>query len=124
MPLLLPSAPPIHSFPATPKHHFRSKPPLLRAVTRASSRLEVDAFTEKSGYLFELSALEAESLLDYSPSRIAAIYRRKPLILLRRLIQIGTTFGKWFGVRYIDNLMERSDQMFKVTIFTHTSILK
>ncbi|XWS21839.1 hypothetical protein CRYUN_Cryun30bG0090000 [Craigia yunnanensis] len=114
MPLLLPSAPTIHSFPATPKLHFRSKPPPLRAVTHASSRLEVDAFTEKSGYLFNLSALEAESLLDYSPSRIAAIYRRKPLILLRRLIQIGTTFGKWFGVRYIDNLMERSDQMFKV----------
>ncbi|XP_022773460.1 uncharacterized aarF domain-containing protein kinase At1g71810, chloroplastic isoform X2 [Durio zibethinus] len=114
MPLLLSSSPPIHSFPATPKLHFRSKPPPPRTIARATPRLEVDSFTEKSGYLFDLSALEAESLIDYSPSRIAAIYRRKPLILLRRLIQIGTTFGKWFGVGYIDNLMERSDQMFKV----------
>ncbi|XVE60855.1 hypothetical protein DITRI_Ditri05aG0160400 [Diplodiscus trichospermus] len=114
MPLLLPSAQPIHSFPATPKRHFRSKPPPPRAITCATPRLDVDAFTKKSGYLFDLSAMEAESLIDYSPSRIAAIYRRKPLILLRRLIQIGTTFGKWFGLRYIDNLMERSDQMFKV----------
>lgn len=113
MHLLLPSASPISSFPATPKLLFPSKPP-TRVISRASPRLEVDAFTEKSGYLFDLSALEAESLIDYNPSRIAAIYRRKPLILLRRLIQIGTTFGKWFGVRYIDNLMERSDQMFKV----------
>nr|KJB66168.1 hypothetical protein B456_010G130800 [Gossypium raimondii] len=110
VPLLLPSSP-IHSFPATPKLSFRSKP---RPIIRAAAGLEVDSFTKKSGYLFQLSAFEAESLLDYSPSRIAAIYRRKPLILLRRLIQVGTTFGKWFGVRYIDNLMERSDQMFKV----------
>ncbi|KAG8491057.1 hypothetical protein CXB51_014212 [Gossypium anomalum] len=109
-PLLLPSSP-IHSFPATPKLSFRSKP---RPIIRAAAGLEVDSFTKKSGYLFQLSAFEAESLLDYSPSRIAAIYRRKPLILLRRLIQISATFGKWFGVRYIDNLMERSDQMFKV----------
>ncbi|XP_022773461.1 uncharacterized aarF domain-containing protein kinase At1g71810, chloroplastic isoform X3 [Durio zibethinus] len=116
MPLLLSSSPPIHSFPATPKLHFRSKPPPPRTIARATPRLEVDSFTEKSGYLFDLSALEAESLIDYSPSRIAAIYRRKPLILLRRLIQIGTTFGKWFGVGYIDNLMERSDQMFKAYI--------
>ncbi|XP_017981465.1 PREDICTED: uncharacterized aarF domain-containing protein kinase At1g71810, chloroplastic isoform X1 [Theobroma cacao] len=114
MPLLLPSSPPIHSFPATPQLDFRSKPPPPRLITRSTRRLDVDAFTQKSGYLFELTASEAESLTDYSPSRIAAIYRRKPLILLRRLIQIGTTFGTWFGVRYIDSLMERSDQMFKV----------
>ncbi|GMI77109.1 hypothetical protein like AT1G71810 [Hibiscus trionum] len=114
MHLLLHSPPPIHSFLATPKLRFRSKPPTQRAILRATAGLDADSFTKKSGYLFRLSALEAESLLDYSPFRIAAIYRRKPLILLARLIQIATTFGKWFGVRYIDNLMERSDQMFKV----------
>ncbi|OMO79295.1 hypothetical protein COLO4_24477 [Corchorus olitorius] len=114
MRLLVPSSPPIHSFPATPQLVFRWKPPPPRAITRATSRLDLDAFTQKSGYLFELSALEAESLTDYSPSRVAAIYRRKPLVLLRRLIQIGTTFGKWFGDRYVDNLKEQSDQMFKV----------
>ncbi|KAK8628550.1 hypothetical protein V6N13_009137 [Hibiscus sabdariffa] len=85
-----------------------------RAILRATAGLDADSFTKKSGYLFRLSASEAESLLDYSPLRIAAIYKRKPLILLARLIQIATTFGKWFGDRYIDNLMERSDQMFKV----------
>ncbi|KAL4284628.1 hypothetical protein GQ457_16G019880 [Hibiscus cannabinus] len=114
MPLLLHSSPPFHSFPAIPKLRYRSKPSPRRAILRATAGLDADSFTKKSGYLFRLSASEAESLLDYSPLRIAAIYKRKPLILLARLIQIATTFGKWFGDRYIDNLMERSDQMFKV----------
>jgi aarF domain-containing kinase len=48
--------------------------------------------------------------------KIAAIYRRKPLVLIRRLVQIGTTFGRWFGLRYLDRVMERSDQMFKVSL--------
>ncbi|XP_030523428.2 uncharacterized aarF domain-containing protein kinase At1g71810, chloroplastic isoform X1 [Rhodamnia argentea] len=80
----------------------------------ASSRDAVDAFTEKSGYLFELSATEADSLADYDVAKIASIYRRKPLVLLRRLLQTATTFGRWFASRYLDGLMERSDQMFEV----------
>lgn len=36
------------------------------------------------------------------------------MILARRLVQIGSTFGKWFALRYIDGLMERADTMFKV----------
>lgn len=76
--------------------------------------VELDAFTKKSGYIFELSAPEANSIADYDISKIGAIYRRKPLILLRRLSQIAFTFGKWFAVRYIDNLTERSDRMFEV----------
>lgn len=76
----------------------------------------IDAFTEKSGYLFELSASEANSLADYDISRIGDIYRRKPLIVFRRLLQIAITFGKWFALRYIDYQMERSDQMFEVNL--------
>ncbi|KAI9112706.1 hypothetical protein K1719_016372 [Acacia pycnantha] len=83
------------------------------ATTGGGGR-EVDTFTAKSGYLFELSDSEADSLAEYSISKIAAIYRRKPLIVIRRLFQIGTTFGKWFGLRFIDRLMERSDEMFEV----------
>ena len=72
----------------------------------------VDAFTEYSGYLFELS--EADSPKEYNISNIAAIYRRNPFVLLRRLVQIGTTLGKWFAIRYIDGITERSDLMFEV----------
>ncbi|KAI9073311.1 hypothetical protein K1719_044719 [Acacia pycnantha] len=83
-------------------------------ATTGGGGLEVDTFTAKSGYLFELSDSEADSLAEYNISKIAAIYRRKPLIVIRRLFQIGTTFGKWFGLRFIDRLMERSDEMFEV----------
>lgn len=74
----------------------------------------VDSFTEKSGYLFDLTAYEAESLAEYSVSKIAAIYRRKPLLVLRRLLQVGSSLGRWFGLRVIDDLRERSDLMFEV----------
>lgn len=120
--LLLPP-PSLQHFPAnfssnfsskSPKQPpFRSCPQPLRAVNRRPSD-DVDSFTKKSGYIFELASSEADSLIEYDIKRIAAICRRKPLILLRRLFQIGTTFGRWFGARYIDSLAEKSDQMFEV----------
>ncbi|KAF8026707.1 hypothetical protein BT93_F3244 [Corymbia citriodora subsp. variegata] len=87
----------------------------IAAATAAASRRDaVDAFTEKSGYLFELSATEADSLTDYDVAKIAAVFRRRPLVLVRRLLQTATTLGRWFASRYLDGLMERSDQMFEV----------
>lgn len=115
--ILLP-APPIISFPANPTLPLSSPPYWPRridnsAVVSAASR-EVDSFTSKSGYLFNLSADEADSLSEYNFPRIDAMYKKKPLILLRRLAQIGTTFGFWFGLRLADEALDRSEQMFKV----------
>ncbi|KAH7568131.1 hypothetical protein JRO89_XS07G0243900 [Xanthoceras sorbifolium] len=111
------SSPPIISFSATNPRNLglwkRAKPVKFSRVPAAAAS-EGDAFTEKSSYLFELSATDADSLAEYDLKKIASIYKRKPLILLRRLFQIGTTFGWWFGSRYVDQLMERSDQMFQV----------
>lgn len=117
--ILLPS-PPIVSFPANPNLLLvspPSSPPRRRssAAVSAASR-DVDTFTSKSGYLFSLSADEADSLSEYSFSRISEIYKKKPLILLRRLVQIGTTFGFWFGLRLADEALDRSEQMFKVIL--------
>ncbi|XP_016650967.1 PREDICTED: uncharacterized aarF domain-containing protein kinase At1g71810, chloroplastic isoform X2 [Prunus mume] len=125
--LRLPSPPLSSSFlsTATPKHlrlfssssSPRPSPRRRRSLFRCAAGndvVEVDAFTNKSGYLFELSDSDANSIENYDISKIRAIYRRRPLILLRRLFQTGLTFGKWFAFRYIDNLMERSDQMFEV----------
>ncbi|GLT59088.1 hypothetical protein SLA2020_319270 [Shorea laevis] len=88
------------------------------ATTRLAARCGdiIHTFTEKSGCLFDLSASEADLLTDYSVCRIASIYKRKPLILLRRLLQIDLTFGKWFGIWYADIVMDRSGQMFEVWI--------
>ncbi|XP_061969813.1 uncharacterized aarF domain-containing protein kinase At1g71810, chloroplastic isoform X1 [Populus nigra] len=94
------------------KNHksLKSAPQTLRVVNNN----DVDAFTEKSGYLFKLSSSEADSLNDYDLKKIAAIYKRKPFILLRRLFQIGSTFGRWLAARYIDSITEKSDLMFKI----------
>ncbi|KAL0664828.1 hypothetical protein Bca4012_101666 [Brassica carinata] len=117
--ILLP-APPIISFPANPTLPLSSPPYWTRridnsAVVSAASR-EVDSFTSKSGYLFNLSADEADSLSEYNFPRIDAMYKKKPLILLRRLAQIGTTFGFWFGLRLADEALDRSEQMFKAYV--------
>jgi len=73
-----------------------------------------DSFTAKSGYLFDLSATEAETLEEYSISKIATIYYRKPIVVARRLIQTGIAFGKWFGLRFLDKQFDRADEMFEV----------
>uniref|UniRef100_A0A803MTE3 Protein kinase domain-containing protein n=1 Tax=Chenopodium quinoa TaxID=63459 RepID=A0A803MTE3_CHEQI len=124
MPLLLrppsPSPPLFHSFSGDhPNLNFILSPklnnfPQHHRTTSLSASRNVDSFTQNSGYLFKLSDSEAESLSEYDIASIGSIYRRKPLILGRRLFQIGTTLGKWFGIRYIDGVMERADTMFKV----------
>ena len=91
-----------------------------RKTTSYVAATGVDTFTEKSGYLFQLSESEAESLSEYDVARIGSIYRRKPIILGRRLFQMGTTLGKWFLLRYIDGLMDRADAMFKVLPYNNT----
>uniref|UniRef100_A0A2P2M0L7 Putative aarF domain-containing protein kinase At1g71810ic n=1 Tax=Rhizophora mucronata TaxID=61149 RepID=A0A2P2M0L7_RHIMU len=107
------------SFPANSKSVFlrknrcKSRLQLPRAVG-GGRRRDLDAFTEKSGYLFDLSSREANSLIEYDIVKIAAIYKRKPLIVLRRLLQTAAAFGRWFGARYIDSLMEKSDLMFQI----------
>ncbi|KAJ6685165.1 CHAPERONE-ACTIVITY OF BC1 COMPLEX CABC1 -RELATED [Salix purpurea] len=116
--MLLNSSPSFNSFLFNSNSNFLSKnhksqksvPQTLRVVNSN----DVDAFTEKSGYLFKLSSSEADSLNDYDLKKIAAIYKRKPFILLRRLFQIGSTFGRWLAARYVDSITEKSDLMFKI----------
>ncbi|KAK9110592.1 hypothetical protein Sjap_018652 [Stephania japonica] len=94
---------------------LRRNPELLKASVSArnSSDVDVDTFTKYSGYVFESGNLEADALMEYNVGKIAAIYRTKQVLLLRRILQIGTAFGRWFALRYIDGAMERSDEMFK-----------
>ncbi|XP_072977975.1 uncharacterized aarF domain-containing protein kinase At1g71810, chloroplastic isoform X2 [Typha angustifolia] len=102
-----------HRFGRSYGRWLRNPPPPPAAVAVGSG--EEDAFTKYSGYLFEgTAASEAEFLVEYDLAAIAAIYRRKPFLVLRRFIQIGATFGRWFALRYIDSLSDRSDEMFKV----------
>ncbi|XP_016471461.2 putative aarF domain-containing protein kinase At1g71810, chloroplastic isoform X1 [Nicotiana tabacum] len=87
----------------------RRAAPRVAAIAR-----EVDDFTKYSGYVFELNSADEESLTEYNIAKIAAFYQKKPLIVVRRLVQIGSTLGKWFAVRYMDIVNERADEMFKI----------
>lgn len=106
--------------PSFPANFTPSKPfclPHRRHLLLRCKAADFDSFTERSGYLFDLTVPEADSLTEYSVSKIAAVYRRKPLILFRRLFQTGTTFGKWFALRYLDRVYDRSGLMFQVFFF-------
>lgn len=118
--LVPPPSPP--SFPAvnftSGRHSRLSILPRRVVAAPAAATNEVDAFTQYSGYLFDLSSSEAESLNEYNISKIAGIYQKKPLILLRRLLQTASTLGRWFALRYYDRITERADVMFEVRIMT------
>ncbi|KAG4941529.1 hypothetical protein JHK87_045400 [Glycine soja] len=114
--LLLPVLSLSPSFPSLASNRYlQFRPRRSRRVVRCAA-LESggDEFTAKSGYLFELSATEADSLGEYRIPKIAAVYSRKPMLVARRLVQTGVAFGKWFGLRYIDTLLDRSESMFQV----------
>lgn len=111
-------------FPPPPRPPFpaNSNYGVLRLRSRippppSSSRLrDADTFTEYSGYLFGLSASELDSLTDYDISRIYALYRKKPVVVLRRVVQVGATLGKWFAQRYLDAVADQSERMFEVNL--------
>ncbi|KAF6175615.1 hypothetical protein GIB67_022617 [Kingdonia uniflora] len=108
---------PLHS-PLTPKLklHISPKPnPNFTRSISASSR-QIDTFTKYSGYVFENNNnnSDADRLSEYDVPKIAAIYRRKPVLLARRVVQIITKLGQWFGARYFDGVLGKTDTMFKV----------
>ncbi|KAL5184261.1 Protein NETWORKED 1D [Glycine soja] len=84
-----------------------------RVVRCAAAESGDDEFTAKSGYLFELSVTKADSLGEYQIPKITVVCSRKPLLVARRLVQTSIAFGKWFSLRYIDTLLDRSESMFQ-----------
>ncbi|KAJ6791904.1 putative aarF domain-containing protein kinase, chloroplastic [Iris pallida] len=125
MPLLFPASPSVFPakskpYPSKPNLHHQHRPLHLShrryVFPPPPASGEVDAFTKYSGYIFENGSSSAETDLpkDYEPEAIAAIYRRKPVLVARRLAQIVTSIGRWFALRYVDRALERSDVMFKV----------
>ena len=102
--------------PPPPRPRRRLAPPPLAAASGSIAvNSDEDAFTRCSGYLFEEgAATESELPSAYDLPGIAAVYRRRPLLVLRRSLQIGTSFSWWFALRYLDRVNERADDMFEV----------
>ncbi|WVZ87382.1 hypothetical protein U9M48_034023 [Paspalum notatum var. saurae] len=118
--LLQPRAVPTALRAPPPRHQRRWRPaapapPLAAASGAIAVSSDEDAFTRCSGYLFEEgAATESELPTAYDLPGIAAVYRRRPLLVLRRSLQIGTSFGRWFALRYLDRVNERADDMFEL----------
>ncbi|KAG2569145.1 uncharacterized aarF domain-containing protein kinase At1g71810, chloroplastic-like [Panicum virgatum] len=111
-------APALRERPPPPRPRPRRRlvpPPLAAASGSIAVNSDEDAFTRCSGYLFEEgAATESELPSAYVLPGIAAVYRRRPLLVLRRSLQIGTSFGWWFALRYLDRVNERADDMFEL----------
>lgn len=73
-----------------------------------------DTFTQYSGYIAEAAIEEADQFNEYNADKIAAVFKRRPFLLARRLLQIAGTLGWWAAVRYGDTLFGKKDQNFKV----------
>ncbi|OQU82423.1 uncharacterized aarF domain-containing protein kinase At1g71810, chloroplastic [Sorghum bicolor] len=107
-------APALRGRPPRPRRRL-VPPPLASASGSIVVSSDEDAFTRCSGYLFEEgAATESELPTAYDLPGIAAVYRRRPLLVLRRSLQIGTSFGRWFALRYLDRVNERADDMFEL----------
>ncbi|CAD6262061.1 unnamed protein product [Miscanthus lutarioriparius] len=107
-------APALRGRPPRPRRRL-VPPPLASASGSIVVSSDEDAFTRCSGYLFEEgAATESELPTAYDLPGIAAVYRRRPLLVLRRSLQIGTSFGQWFALRYLDRVNERADDMFEL----------
>ncbi|KAI5012452.1 hypothetical protein ZWY2020_024718 [Hordeum vulgare] len=93
--------------PSAPRHRAAS--------TLSGGISEEDTFTRCSGYLFEEGlATEGDLLTAYDIPSNARVYGRRPLLVLRRSLQIETSFGRWFAPCYLDSLNERAADMFEI----------
>ncbi|CAO2043929.1 unnamed protein product [Urochloa humidicola] len=115
-PRSVPAAPALRGRPPPPRPRRRLvRPPVAAASGSIAISSDEDAFTRCSGYLFEEgAATESELPTAYDLPGIAAVYRRRPLLVLRRSLQISTSFGRWFALRYLDRVNERADDMFEL----------
>ncbi|CAK9233114.1 unnamed protein product [Sphagnum troendelagicum] len=72
-----------------------------------------DTFSQYSGYIADAAVEEADALNAYNADKFATIFKKRPFLLARRLVQIAGTLGGWAALRSFDSLMGRSDTNFK-----------
>lgn len=79
--------------------------------------LSKDTFSQSSGYIAYASGREVSKWKEYNAAEIAKYYKKKPFLLLRRLLQISLLMGSWFGKRWIDKKLGDSEETFKVMTY-------
>ncbi|CAM6103304.1 unnamed protein product [Calypogeia fissa] len=74
---------------------------------------ENDTFSKYSGYITDAVTGEAEQLDEYDVEKMAKVFQKHPFLLLHRVVQVGSTLGRWAALRYLDAKLGRSQYMFK-----------
>lgn len=74
---------------------------------------EADAFSQYSGYIGAASTADADLWEVYDAEVIRKYFRRRPLLLARRLLQIGTSVGWWLFKRWLDGRSGKADALFE-----------
>ncbi|KAL2634519.1 hypothetical protein R1flu_005998 [Riccia fluitans] len=72
-----------------------------------------DTFSKYSGYIAAAATSEAEQFDEYDVVKISQVFKKRPLLTIRRLVQVATTLGRWAALRYVDSQVGRSEFMFK-----------
>ena len=75
---------------------------------------EEDTFSRNSGYIAYYAGSQDEQWREYDAEAMGKYFRRKPVLVARRLTQIGLVLGTWLGKRWLDAKTGRSEEMFKV----------
>jgi hypothetical protein len=75
---------------------------------------EKDTFSKYSGYIAAAASDESEELVDYDVEKMAKVFKKKPFLLARRVLQVGTSLGRWGILRFLDSKLGRSEITFKV----------
>ena len=83
-------------------------------LATVDSMAEVDTFSQSSGYISAAANGDADNWAEYDAAEIATYYRNRPVLLARRLLQIGFSLGTWLGKRWLDGKLGRADETFRV----------
>ena len=75
---------------------------------------EADTFSQNSGYIAYYAGSQDDQWREYDAEAMGKYFRRKPVLVARRLTQIGLVLGTWLGKRWLDAKTCRSDETFKV----------
>ncbi|CAI5465316.1 unnamed protein product [Closterium sp. Yama58-4] len=74
---------------------------------------EQDSFSRYSGYIARAAGPGGDEWAEYDARAMADYFRARPLLVARRLAQIGAVMGGWAGKRWADAKLGRAEETFQ-----------
>ncbi|GJP38665.1 hypothetical protein CLOM_g14254 [Closterium sp. NIES-68] len=74
---------------------------------------EQDSFSRYSGYIARAAGPGGDEWAEYDARAMGEYFRARPLLVARRLAQIGAVAGAWAGKRWVDAKLGRAEATFK-----------